>query len=159
VLSGVTTNNFWAFYGEQPSVWNSYVLGPTKPALLTVSSSAGMLAPELAKTIAEPVFDATGWRVRVDLRNDFRWSDGRPITAHDVVFTFDAVRELELGGSWADAFPDAIESMHAESDHHIRIEFTARPDLSVWPYGIGVAPIMAEHIWADLVDDGDVAAL
>jgi peptide/nickel transport system substrate-binding protein len=159
VLSGVTTNNFWAFYGEQPSVWNSYVLGPTKPALLTVSSSAGRLAPELAKTIAEPVFDATGWRVRVDLRNDFRWSDGRPITAHDVVFTFDAVRELELGGSWADAFPDAIESMHAESDHHIRIEFTARPDLSVWPYGIGVAPIMAEHIWADLVDDGDVAAL
>jgi peptide/nickel transport system substrate-binding protein len=159
VLSGVTTNNFWAFYGEQPSVWNSYVLGPTKPALLTVSSSAGSLAPELAETIAEPVFDATGWRVRVDLRADFRWSDGRPITAHDVVFTFDAVRELGLGGSWANAFPDAIDSMHAESDHHIRIEFAARPDLSVWPYGIGVAPIMAEHIWGDLVADGDVAAL
>ena len=159
LLSGVTTHNFWAFYGEQPSVWNAYVLGPTKPALFTVSSSAGSLAPELAKARTEPVFDETGWRVRIDLRSDFAWSDGTQITAHDVVFTFDTVRELGLGGSWADAFPDAIESMHAESEHHLRIEFKTRPELSAWPYGIGVAPIMAEHIWGDVVAGGDAAAL
>jgi peptide/nickel transport system substrate-binding protein len=158
LLSGVTTHNFWAFYGEQPSVWNAYVLGPTKPALFTVSSTAGSLAPELAKAMAEPVFDETGWRVRVDLRSDFAWSDGTPITAHDVVFTFETVRELELGGSWADAFPTAIESMHAESEDHLRIEFNTRPELTVWPYGIGVAPIMPEHIWGDLVGH-DVATL
>jgi len=74
------------------------------------------------------------------------------------VFTFDTVRELELGGSWADAFPNAIESMHAESEYHLRIEFNTRPELSVWPFGIGVAPIMAEHIWGDLVS-GDAATL
>lgn len=158
LLSGVTTHNFWAFYGEQPSVWNAYVLGPTKPALFTVSSTAGSLAPELAQAMTEPVFDETGWRVRVDLRSDFAWSDGTPITAHDVVFTFDTVRELELAGSWSDAFPDAIESMHAESEYHLRIEFNARPELAVWPYGIGVAPIMAEHIWGEL-GAGDAAAL
>lgn len=35
VLAGVTTDNFWAYFGEEPSVWNSYILGPTKPALFT----------------------------------------------------------------------------------------------------------------------------
>ena len=32
VLSWISTDNFWAYYGAEPSVWNSYVLGPTKPA-------------------------------------------------------------------------------------------------------------------------------
>jgi peptide/nickel transport system substrate-binding protein len=159
ILSGVTTVNFWSFYGEQPSVWNAYVLGPTKPALYTVSSTSGSLEPELAQKMVEPVFDETGWKVRVDLRSDFEWSDGEPITAQDVVFTFDTVRRLELGGSWADAYPAAIASMHAESDHHLRIEFTARPELAVWPYGIGAAPIMAEHVWSEIVAAGDAADL
>ena len=159
ILSGVSTDNFWAFYGQQPSVWNAYVLGPTKPALFSASGPVGSLHPELAEEMVEPVFDEDGWRVRIDLRSDFEWSDGEPITAHDVVFTFDAVRSLELGGSWADAFPSAIESMHAETDNHLRIEFNARPQLSVWPYGIGPAPIMAEHIWKELVAAGNVAGL
>jgi peptide/nickel transport system substrate-binding protein len=159
MLSGLSTDNFWAFYGEQPSIWNAYVLGPTKPALYRASSPSGSLQPELAAEMTQPVFDESGWRVRVDLRSDFEWSDGRPITAHDVVFTFDAVRSLQLGGSWADAYPTAIESMHAETDHHLRIEFSSRPELSVWPYGIGAAPIMAEHIWGEVVAAGDVVAL
>ena len=159
MLSGVSTDNFWAFYAEQPSVWNAYVLGPTKPALYSVSTPGGTLRPEFADEMAEPVFDESGWRVRVDLRPDFEWNDGEPITAHDIVFTFDTVRRLELGGSWADAFPAVIESMHAEGDNHLRIEFTARPQLSVWPYGVGVAPIMAEHIWSGIVATGDVASL
>jgi peptide/nickel transport system substrate-binding protein len=159
MLSGLSTDNFWAFYGEQPSIWNAYVLGPTKPALYRASSPSGSLQPELAAEMAQPVFDESGWRVRVDLRPDFEWSDGRPITAHDVVFTFDTVRSLQLGGSWADAYPTAIESMHAETDHHLRIEFSSRPELAVWPYGIGAAPIMAEHIWGEVVAAGDVVAL
>ncbi|HEU4894386.1 MAG TPA: ABC transporter substrate-binding protein [Acidimicrobiia bacterium] len=159
MLSGLSTDNFWAFYGEQPSVWNAYVLGPTKPALYSGSSPAGPLQPELAEEMVDPVLDESGWRVRIDLRSDFEWSDGEPITAHDVVFTFEAVRDLELGGSWADAYPAAIESMHAESDTHLRIEFTTRPQLSVWPYGIGAAPIMAEHVWSEIVAEGDVARL
>jgi peptide/nickel transport system substrate-binding protein len=39
--------------------------------------------------------------------------------------------------------------MHAEGDHHVRIEFSERPQLGVWPHGVGLAPIMAEHVWRD----------
>lgn len=150
LLSGVSTDNFWAFYGEEPSVWNAYVLGPTKPALFTQAGSTGTLQAELAAEMVQPVFDEDGWRVRVGLRDDLAWSDGTAVTAEDFVFTFETVRRLQLGGAWSEAFPAAIESVHADGEHELRIEFTERPRLSVWPYGVGVAPIMAEHVWAPL---------
>lgn len=158
VLAGISTDNFWAFYGSEPSAWNSYVLGPTKPALYTASGPLGALKPELATTQVHPTFDAEGWRVRVDLNPDLQWSDGTPVTAHDVVFTFETVRSLGLSGSWADAFGETIESIHADDDHHLRIEFRERPRLSVWPHGVGSAPIMARHIWAPHVN-GSAEAL
>lgn len=152
LLSGISTANFWAFYGEQPSAWNSYVLGPTKPALLTANATPGDLRPELAASEVTPTFNEEGWRVRVDLRPDLSWSDGEPITAHDLVFTFETVRALDLGGSWADAYPATVESIHADDDHHVRIEFTDRPHLADWPHGVGTAPIMAKHIWENKID-------
>jgi peptide/nickel transport system substrate-binding protein len=159
VLSGATTDNFWAFYGAEPSVWNAYVLGPTKPALYTAHAAAGRLQPELALAEVEPQRDETGWHVMVDLNPELRWSDGVGVTAHDVLFTFEVVRSLKLKGSWSEAFPKTVESMRAESDNLLRIDFTKRPQLSVWPFGVGLAPIMAEHIWEDRVQGLDRKSL
>jgi peptide/nickel transport system substrate-binding protein len=159
VLSGVSTDNFWAFYGREPSVWNSYVLGPTKPALYTANASLGSLRPELAAADAKPEQIDDGWGVVVELNQDLTWSDGVPITAHDLVFTFDAVRSLDLGGSWGDSFPKVVQSIEAEGDYRVRIEFSKRPQLSVWPHGVGLAPIMAEHVWNDVVSATDRKAL
>lgn len=151
VLAGVSTDNFWAYYGEEPSVWNSYILGPTKPALFALEPGSGTLTPELASAQVTPTWDADGWRVRVPLSENLSWSDGTPITANDFVFTFETVRALELGGSWADSYPASIESVHADSDQLLRIEFTERPNLSLWPHGVGLAPVMPAHVWAPLV--------
>jgi len=148
VLAGISTTNFWSFYGEQASVWNSYILGPTKPALYSLDET-GDLQPELAMSQATPVLEADGWQVRIDLKDNFTWSDGEPITAEDFVFTFETVRSLGLGGSWASAFPDSIVSVKADSDYELRIEFAARPNLSLWPHGPGLAPLMPAHIWQD----------
>lgn len=149
LLAGVSTDNFWAFYGTEPSVWNSYVLGPTKPALFTASTSLGALEPELALGDAEPTESEEGWVVEVDLDAGLHWSDGTPITASDVVFTFDTVRDLGLGGSWATAFPDAVADIVADGAHRLQISFTKRPHLGVWPHGVGTAPIMPAHVWGD----------
>jgi ABC-type transport system substrate-binding protein len=111
----------------------------------------GTLEPELSQGDAKPTWDGDGWRVRVDLTQELSWSDGEPVTADDVVFTFETVRKLELGGSWADSYPGVIESIEADDDYSLRIEFAQRPDLSVWPHGIGLAPVMPEHVWADIV--------
>jgi peptide/nickel transport system substrate-binding protein len=159
VLSGMTTDNFWAYYGAEPSVWNSYILGPTKPALFSVDTVNGSVEPELATAMSSPTWDADGWRVRVELNPDFRWSDGEPITADDFVFTYETVRALGLDGSWATAFGDTVESVHADGDHLLRIEFAERPNLGVWPHGVGLAPVMAKHVWSDVVDGSKTSDL
>lgn len=151
MLSGVTTSNFWAFYGEQPSAWNSYVLGPTKPALYTVDSSTGALEPELAAHEAAAEKLGGAWSVRVELNPELSWSDGVPVSAHDLVFTFDTVRRLDLGGSWADSFPATVADVRAVDDHNVVIEFSERPRLAVWPHAVGLAPVMPEHIWGESV--------
>ena len=46
----------------------------------------GSLIPEIAKSVPEAESDQLTYKF--DLRNDVTWSDGRPLTADDVVFTF-----------------------------------------------------------------------
>lgn len=152
LLSGLTTDNFWAYIGEQPTVWNAYVLGPTKPALFALNAHQTSLVTELAA--AEPAMPArnkTGWTVQVDLGPELAWSDGVRITAQDLVFTFDTVRRLRLQGGWAEVFPPEVGAIVALSPSRLRIDFTKRPSLSGWPYGVGLAPIMPSHVWEPLV--------
>jgi len=159
LLSGVSTSNYWEYVGEQPTAWNAYVLGPTKPSLYSIDPASNALTPEVAG--AGPVLpagDEEGWRVRVDLGTSLSWSDGRPVTAADVVYTFETVRRLGLGGDWAGSYPEEIEEMVAESPTELRIEFSSRPGLGVWPHGVGLAPIMPAHVWAGHTDGIDTAA-
>lgn len=159
LLSGITTNNFWAFYGREPSVWNSYVLGPTKPALYTIDQGSGTLEPELAVSHVEPTRDDGRWEAVVELNPDLGWSDGTTVTAHDLVFTFDTVRGLGLKGSWADSFPETLTGVEADGDHVVRIEFAEPPKLADWPHSVGLAPIMPRHVWEDAVEDSDAGSL
>lgn len=148
LLAGVTTDNFWAFVGDQPTVWNAYVLGPTKPGLYGVDPLDNTLIPDAASAPApQPTRSGSGWQVTVALSDGLTWSDGTPLTALDVAYTFDTVRRLHLGGGWADAFPPAVKSITATSEHDLRIDFASQPSLQVWPYGIGLAPIMPRHVW------------
>ena len=159
LLSGVSTANYWAYVGEQPTAWNAYVLGPTKPALYAIDPASNALTPEVAGAAPVlPTWDRDGWRVRVDLGDALSWSDGRPVTAADVVYTFETVRRLGLGGDWAHSYPEEIEEIVAESPTELRIEFSSRPGLGLWPHGVGLAPIMPAHVWAGQTDGIDTAA-
>jgi ABC-type transport system substrate-binding protein len=159
VLSGLATSNFWAFYGGDSSVWDAYILGPTKPALYTLNQADGTVKPELALGITLPTEGQNGWQTTVDLTHALSWSDGTPITAHDVAFTFQTVRSLSLGGSWAESYPPSVASVTALSDTQVRFIFSERPSLGGWPHGPGFAPIMPRHIWEPVVSDLDSAGL
>jgi peptide/nickel transport system substrate-binding protein len=154
LLAGVTTTNYWEYVGQQPNAWNAYVLGPTKPALHAIDPASHVLTPELAtgSSPALPTWDEEGWRVRVELGDDLAWSDGEPVTAADVVYTFETVRRLGLEGGWAGSYPAGIEEIVAESATELRIEFSGRPGLGLWPHGVGLAPIMPAHVWASQTD-------
>ena len=149
LLAGISTDNFWEYIGAEPTAWNAYVLGPTKPALFGVDPASSELIPDLAIGESPPVptEGADGWQVRVALGEHLAWSDGVPVSADDVVYTFETARRLGLEGGWGEAFGPQVERMVAESATELRIEFSGRPALGAWPYGIGLAPIMPAHVW------------
>ncbi len=155
-----TTDNFWAYYDPQSSLVDQYVLDPTKPSLYTYDHPGLNLAADLAASAdpPEPIQDAEGWMVTVDLRPGALWSDGEPITADDVVFTFETVRSLELARGWTAAYPlgdsdrlglTAVEATDADT---VVFRFNGRPGLPFWPNGPGTAPIMPEHFWAPILE-------
>ena len=151
LLAGVTTTNFWEYVAISPTAWNSYVLGPTKPALYGIGTGndlVGELAGESSPPL--PTSSEDGWQVQLELGGTIAWSDGEQVTAADVAYTFETVRRLGLGGGWADAFPAEIDEIVADSDTRLTIVFSERPGLGVWPYAVGMAPVMPAHVWAPL---------
>ncbi|MGQ0849494.1 MAG: ABC transporter substrate-binding protein [Actinomycetota bacterium] len=170
IFQDTTTDNYWAYLDPQSTVWNQYVLSPTKPTLYTVNFPGIELDNDVAASAEVPLgaAEGDGWAVEVPMRDDAVWSDGTPITAGDVIFTFQTVRDLALGGNWLSAYPlpnpddDAVIGLTdvvAVDDHTVKFVFNHQPGLAVWPHQIGTqGPIMPAHVWADAVEAARASA-
>lgn len=157
-----TTDNYWAYSDPAGTVWNAYVLAPTKPALYQINYPGLELDSDLAATAEVPTgaAEGDGWAIEVPMREDATWSDGTPITAGDIVFTYETVRDLVLGGDWlvnmplaSEENPDApgLTAVEAVDDFTVKFVFNTQPGLAVWPHGVGLAAVMPAHVWADAV--------
>ncbi len=153
-LLGAPENlNFWEFYGSPPTVWESYVLGPTKASLYRLDADTLTLAPDLAEEMVAPTWSESGWRVVVPLHRNSSFSDGSELTAADLEFTFDTVRKFLLGGQWEDTFPAEVASVRAIDPQTLEVRFAKRPSLEVWPFGVGTAPVMSADHWTEAVTE------
>lgn len=95
-----------------------------------------------------------------DLRDDVRWHDGRPLTAHDVAFTFRYYADHTLGPLVV-VQPQGVTEVEALDDHRVEIRLV-RPDQTFLPWTAGALPIVPEHVWSDVDDPAaaqDVAVL
>jgi peptide/nickel transport system substrate-binding protein len=110
----------------------------------------GMLIPDLASRWTT---DESGKTWTFTLRPDTQWHDGKPLTAHDVVFTIDVLRDPTYtgpgAGSWREVTPTAVDTR------------TVRFDLTT-PLGgfaqLATQPIAPAHLLsgvpvAELIDD------
>jgi peptide/nickel transport system substrate-binding protein len=83
----------------------------------------------------------------VEIRGDVNWSDGRPFTAADVVFTFHALqdqayRELQPNARfWSDVKVALVDSAH--------VRFTLLAPSASFPLALRVG-ILPEHVFADV---------
>lgn len=152
-------DNYWAYMAD-PTVWNAYVLAPAKCGLYDVVAPNNANVPEVAAAGWEPATqEGDNWVVEVPIHKGLKWSDGEPLTAEDFVFTFETVRDLQLGGNWVDAWKPVeqdseelgVVSVEAPNPTTVRIAFNQQPGLTVWPNSVGLAPVVAEHFWADKV--------
>jgi len=135
-------------YWQAPSLMNPYLSGGTKEveaASLVLEplarfSPSGEIIPHLAVDvptlanggIAEDLKSIT-WKLKPDLK----WSDGTPVTAEDVVFTWEYCTHPEGGCAQLSKF-EGVEKVVAVDPQTIQIMFSeAKP----YPYSVFVGPL------------------
>ncbi|MCZ9346197.1 ABC transporter substrate-binding protein, partial [Streptomyces sp. TRM76130] len=98
------------------------------------------LKPALAKAL--PEIDDGGRTYTYTLREGVRFSDGKPLTAEDVVYTYETVLDPKTNNT-ARSELDAVESVRADGDD--QVVFTLK-----YPYAAFAArtvlPVVPEHI-------------
>ncbi len=102
-----------------------------------------------AKTLEPKPELATKWEVSPDgtmwtftIRGDATWTDGVPVTARDVAFTFNYINENQLLN--LSAYTDGVTKAVAVSDTEVQI-YTKAPKANMLRM---VVPILPEHIWS-----------
>src|SRR5690606_6274007 len=156
IFQDVTTDNAWNMLDTAGNtVWNSYFLDPTTASAYQIALPGLEVVPDLAVGELPPVTqEGDVWVGEFTLRDDATWSDGEPITAHDVAFTWNTAVEFELIGNWEDyTDTDIVTSVEAVDDYTVRVTFNAEPGLAVWGLGnsVPLMPIMPEHYWGPIV--------
>jgi peptide/nickel transport system substrate-binding protein len=111
-------------------------------SLIVTNLAKGEVVPWLAK---DHRWSKDGKSLSFTLNDDLTWSDGEPLTAGDVVFTFGLARKV-LG----DATFDYVDSATASGERTVTFAFN-RP-YTPGLYELGTQVIVPEHIWKDVKD-------
>lgn len=83
--------------------------------------------------------------IEFDLRPEARFHDGEPLTADDVVFSFELL--TEQGNPFYGAYYADVESVTALDEDTVRFTFAATHSREL-PLIVGQLPILPEHYWA-----------
>ena len=153
IFEDPSARNPWAIYGPNSSTWNSYVTAGAYPFLFGYTTERLDWVPRLAEDVPTPLeFDEQRklWRSVVRLKRDILWSDGTPITAHDVAFTFDSIAKfgaIKMGGNFPSVAPaDVLSQANALDDY--TVEFLMHKRDARYRFGILTAPIFHKGFWA-----------
>ena len=158
IAEDLTTTNHWAYLGPDGTVWNSYVLGGSKPSLYGYSAQRFDWIPSLAADFPEPLTevsegDQTLWTTEVQLKEGVQWSDGTEVTSEDFVFTAHTAIDLQLTGSWPSIVdPKYFGRAEAVGPHSLRIYFKEKPGLARWQFGLAFMPIFSGTYWGPVVE-------
>ncbi len=98
----------------------SKVLEPIFPPLITLDSETLELEPVIARELPEISDDHLSYVYR--LRDDVTFSDGRPLTAHDVVFTVKATKNPRVRAPHLRNYYQSIRSCVAVDEHTVRFD-------------------------------------
>ncbi|WP_166356256.1 ABC transporter substrate-binding protein [Phytoactinopolyspora limicola] len=122
---------------------DSWVTNLMYPAMMTINADAEKV-PALATDWG---YDDDGLGAWIEIRDDMTWTDGTPLTAADVAFTIEAIKEESLGT--VAGMIGALDGAEAVSD--TRVEFTLnRPD-GAFINSVGFwMPIVPAHVFGEV---------
>ena len=153
-------------YWQAASILNPYLSGGHKDrdaSSITLEPLAkydpdGRLVPALASEIptqenggVSPDLTSITWK----LRDNLQWSDGSPLTAQDVVFTWRYCTDEATGCTASSAFTD-VDSVEALDDRTVRVNFHAATPYPYTAFVGSFAPVLSEAQFARCV--GSAAA-
>lgn len=123
-----------------------FVIGNVFNYLTTGSAIDGTNVPDLCDYWES---SADGLTYVFHLNQDAKWHDGQPVTADDVVFTFDAISDPSGLCPVQSDFLQVVKSYRAVDAH--TVEMTANLPTAVFlNKSTGLVPIMPKHIWGSL---------
>ena len=98
------------------------------------------LVTDLAATL--PEFSPDGKTVTVNLRDDVRFHDGEPLTAEDVVFTWQALTNPSVGSELRGRFDlvNVLESVRATSEHSVEFTLKRTDPAFIHKLIVGIVP-------------------
>lgn len=98
---------------------------------------------QIADTIEMP--EDRSW-VAFNLRKEARWNDGQPLTAEDVVWTFNTL--MEKGHPFYRAYYADVKEAVAESSHRVKFTFTMAGNREL-PLIMSELMVLPKHYWKD----------
>jgi peptide/nickel transport system substrate-binding protein len=110
-----------------------------EPLFFYDTAKAGDIKPWLGTSYA---WSADGKTLTVQLRHGVKWSDGKPFTSADVVFTFDQA----LHTTALNKFGLPLAGVSADGSYGVKITFT-KPAFTDAYYALGRVEVLPQHIW------------
>jgi len=95
----------------------------------------------LAETIERPKDNS--W-VAFNLRKEAKWADGKPVTADDVIWTFNAM--MEKGAPFFKAYYGDVKSVEATSPTRVIFKFSHNDNAEL-PLIISQIAVLPKHYW------------
>ena len=114
-----------------------HVHEPLIQSTLTVTNPDLTIGYDLA-TGMEVSGDGLTWTVKI--RDDVKFTDGEPLTARDVAFTYNTVKNTSSVNDFT-----MLDRAEAVDDYTVAFRMT-RP-FSIWPYTMAVVGILPEHAY------------
>ena len=146
-------------YWQAASTMNPYLSGGTKD----IEAGSMVLEPlvhydengNMVPVLVEEIPTVANGGVASDLRSitwklrkDVQWSDGAPLTAHDVVFSGEYCLHPDAGCNAASYFTD-VTGFEALDDHTLRIRFGVAKPFPYGPFVGSTSPIIQKAQFAD----------
>jgi len=140
-------NNFNLLAGNQAFPTADNQLGLIYETLFMFNLLTGEMEPLLALSY-EWVDDYT---IRLVLNEDARWSDGTPVTADDVVYTYELGNRYDIGWSH---YWDHLTAVRAESPQVVIFELNPENyNRLIVLDSLRVLRILPKHIWTVVEED------
>ena len=114
-----------------------HVHEPLIQSTLTVTNTDLTIGYDLA-TDVQASDDGLTWTVKI--RDDVKFTDGQPLTASDVAFTYNTVKA-------ASSVNDFTMLDYAEATDNTTVVFHMVTPFSIWPYTMAIVGIVPEHAY------------